>query len=251
MNGLHSIFDAMNRFAGILFLTLVVLFSVSLRAQNSMVVVHGQVFGMNTTTDLLTLFVVSQKNQTGNFGNANGTYQIKVDRSDTILIGSIGYFTEKVCVADSPLVDTLRVDVQLRQLNYYLREVTVLAPRELKRIYEDIEKLGYDPKEDRLSGLADPLSSPITALYEMYSRKAQQERLAKQLGIQKHVIFYNRFVELDELKEFIGAADLYLTPYLNEAQITSGTLAYAFGAGKAVAGLATFWFGIEIFFCQT
>jgi hypothetical protein len=181
MNGLHSIFDAMNRFAGILFLTLVVLFSVSLRAQNSMVVVHGQVFGMNTTTDLLTLFVVSQKNQTGNFGNANGTYQIKVDRSDTILIGSIGYFTEKVCVADSPLVDTIRVDVQLQQLNYYLREVTVLAPRELKRIYEDIEKLGYDPKEDRLSGLADPLSSPITALYEMYSRKAQQERLAKQL----------------------------------------------------------------------
>src|SRR6266446_3094330 len=58
------------------------------------------------------------------------------------------------------------------------------------------------------------------------------ERLAKKIKIQKNVIFYNRFVELEELKEFIGAADLYLTPYLNEAQITSGALAYAFGAGK-------------------
>src|SRR5205807_5033899 len=60
------------------------------------------------------------------------------------------------------------------------------------------------------------------------------ERLATKNKIQKNVIFYNRFVELEELKEFIGAADLYVTPYLNEAQVTSGTLAYTFGAGKAV-----------------
>ena len=64
------------------------------------------------------------------------------------------------------------------------------------------------------------------------------ERLAKKNKVHPHVIFYNRFVELEELKEFIGAADLYVTPYLNEAQITSGTLAYAFGAGKAVSALA-------------
>lgn len=60
------------------------------------------------------------------------------------------------------------------------------------------------------------------------------ERLARNLGIQKNVIFYNRFVDIDELKEFIGAADIYITPYLNEAQITSGTLSYSFGCGKAV-----------------
>ncbi|HEU5070720.1 MAG TPA: glycosyltransferase family 4 protein [Verrucomicrobiae bacterium] len=60
------------------------------------------------------------------------------------------------------------------------------------------------------------------------------ERWAKDLGVQKNVVFFNRFVELDELMRFIGAADIYLTPYLNEAQITSGTLAYAFGAGNAV-----------------
>jgi glycosyltransferase involved in cell wall biosynthesis len=60
------------------------------------------------------------------------------------------------------------------------------------------------------------------------------ERLARDLGIDQNVIFYNRFVELDELTEFIRAADVYVTPYLNPAQITSGTLAYTFGCGKAI-----------------
>ncbi|TFG61442.1 MAG: glycosyltransferase [Spirochaetales bacterium] len=71
------------------------------------------------------------------------------------------------------------------------------------------------------------------------------ERLAKDLGVQKHVVFFNRFVELDELMRFIGAADIYLTPYLTEAQITSGTLAYAFGAGNAVVS-TPYWHATEL-----
>jgi len=71
------------------------------------------------------------------------------------------------------------------------------------------------------------------------------ERLAKKNKVQKNVIFYNRFVELDELKEFIGAADIYITPYLNEEQITSGTLAYTFGAGKAVVS-TPYWHASEL-----
>lgn len=71
------------------------------------------------------------------------------------------------------------------------------------------------------------------------------ERLAKGLHVQKHVIFHDRFVSLEELKEFIGAADIYITPYLNEAQITSGTLSYAFGAGKAVIS-TPYWHAQEL-----
>ena len=71
------------------------------------------------------------------------------------------------------------------------------------------------------------------------------ERLAKKNKVQKNVIFYNRFVELEELKEFIGAADIYITPYLNEAQVTSGTLAYTFGAGKAVVS-TPYWHAAEL-----
>lgn len=71
------------------------------------------------------------------------------------------------------------------------------------------------------------------------------ERLAEDRGVKDHVIFYNRFVSADDLKEFIGATDIYLTPYLNEAQVTSGTLAYVFGAGKAVVS-TPYWHAQEL-----
>src|SRR5216684_3980406 len=71
------------------------------------------------------------------------------------------------------------------------------------------------------------------------------EILAKKNRLEKSVIFYNRFVELETLKEFIGAADFYITPYLNEAQITSGALAYTFGAGKVVIS-TPYWHAAEL-----
>lgn len=71
------------------------------------------------------------------------------------------------------------------------------------------------------------------------------KRLAQELGVQQHVVFFNRFVEIDELMRFIGAADIYLTPYLTETQITSGTLAYAFGAGNAVIS-TPYWHAAEL-----
>lgn len=71
------------------------------------------------------------------------------------------------------------------------------------------------------------------------------ERLAEGLGVKDHVIFHDRFVSLADLAEFIGITDIYLTPYLNEAQITSGTLAYVFGAGKAVVS-TPYWHAQEL-----
>jgi glycosyltransferase involved in cell wall biosynthesis len=71
------------------------------------------------------------------------------------------------------------------------------------------------------------------------------ELLAKKNKIEKNVMFYNQFVDGDSLKEFIGAADLYITPYLNEAQITSGTLAFTFGSGKAVVS-TPYWHAQEL-----
>ena len=71
------------------------------------------------------------------------------------------------------------------------------------------------------------------------------ERMAQDLGIAKNVIFDNRFVALGELTEFIVAADVYVTPYLNPAQSVSGTLAYSFGCGKAVVS-TPYWHAEEL-----
>lgn len=60
------------------------------------------------------------------------------------------------------------------------------------------------------------------------------ESRAQRLGVDDSMIFHNRFVSQGELGEFLSAADIYITPYLKPEQSTSGTLAYAVGAGKAV-----------------
>jgi glycosyltransferase involved in cell wall biosynthesis len=70
-------------------------------------------------------------------------------------------------------------------------------------------------------------------------------RRAKELGVADHIVFHDRFVTDEELPEFIGAADIYITPYPNEAQIISGTLAYALGMGKAVVS-TPYWHAQEL-----
>ncbi len=71
------------------------------------------------------------------------------------------------------------------------------------------------------------------------------QRRVVDLGLEDHVRFRNQFVELKELCEYIGAADAYVTPYLHEQQITSGTLSYAVGAGKAVVS-TPYWHAQEL-----
>lgn len=71
------------------------------------------------------------------------------------------------------------------------------------------------------------------------------EWLARDLGVLDNVRFVNKFVDLPLLKKFIAASDLYLTPYLHEAQITSGTLSYAFGMGSAVVS-TKYWHAAEL-----
>jgi glycosyltransferase involved in cell wall biosynthesis len=75
--------------------------------------------------------------------------------------------------------------------------------------------------------------------------RAYLQALAKEVGVESKVIFHNRFVSPGEMVEFIGAADIYITPYRHEAQVVSGTLAYALGAGKAIIS-TPYWHAIEL-----
>jgi glycosyltransferase involved in cell wall biosynthesis len=69
--------------------------------------------------------------------------------------------------------------------------------------------------------------------------------LAEELGVSSHVIFNNHFVSAEELVEHVGAADIYITPYRQEAQVVSGTLAIALGAGKAIIS-TPYWHAKEL-----
>ena len=86
---------------------------------------------------------------------------------------------------------------------------------------------------------------PHVLRHEGEAYREELWHLARELGVEDHLRMDNRFVELDDLKRYLAAADVYLTPYPNPAQITSGTLAYAVGNGKAVVS-TPYWYAEEL-----
>jgi glycosyltransferase involved in cell wall biosynthesis len=75
--------------------------------------------------------------------------------------------------------------------------------------------------------------------------RLQLQALARKLGVEKNVVFHNRFVSPQEMAALVGSADIYVTPYRYEAQAVSGTLAYALGAGKAIIS-TPYWHAAEL-----
>ncbi len=86
---------------------------------------------------------------------------------------------------------------------------------------------------------------PAVIRKEGESYRFELQRRVRELGIENNVLFYPRFVELKELLEYLGATDIFVTPYLYLQQITSGVLSYAMGAGKAVVS-TPYWHAEEL-----
>lgn len=86
---------------------------------------------------------------------------------------------------------------------------------------------------------------PNIVAHEGEAYRLSLQRRVRELGLEKHVLFHPRFVDLDELLEYIGAADICVTPYLAIEQITSGALAYCMGSGKAVIS-TPYWHAEEL-----
>jgi len=75
--------------------------------------------------------------------------------------------------------------------------------------------------------------------------RLELQALAKKLGVERQVLFVNRFVSPEEMASLVGSADIYITSYCHEAQAVSGTLAYAMGAGKAIIS-TPYWYAAEV-----
>ncbi|MEX2573647.1 MAG: glycosyltransferase family 4 protein [Balneolaceae bacterium] len=89
------------------------------------------------------------------------------------------------------------------------------------------------------------VTHPNVVKHEGENYREDLRELVEKLGLSNHVDFQNRFVSTDELCEYLAASDLYITPYIDEAQITSGTLSYAMGTGKAVIS-TPYWYAEEM-----
>jgi len=89
------------------------------------------------------------------------------------------------------------------------------------------------------------MTHPSVLKHDGESYRFSLQQMVRELGLQNNVIFYNRFVSDEELSNFLCAADVYVTPYLNREQLTSGTLSFAVGTGKAVVS-TPYWAAMEL-----
>lgn len=140
--------------------------------------IRGRVYHAEDPT--FNLLIVNKNTTIGGFGNTDGTFEVLAEKSDTLLVGALGYETEKISMADSAPKSVYQVKVYLRHISVNLKEVRVLPQRDLDSIQKDIRGLGYDERDYMLSGI-DAMQSPLTFLYQQVSRKEVMKRRAYQI----------------------------------------------------------------------
>ena len=138
--------------------------------------ISGYAFnGKDPSQRLDDLMIINIRTSQGTFGLADGRFNLEVLKTDTILVASTGYEFLRFCYGDSIYRLHYSLNVPLTKLNVNLRPVNVFSPRDLQSIYTDIQKLGYNKKDFELSGV-DAFSSPITFLYQEFSRYERLRR---------------------------------------------------------------------------
>ena len=119
--------------------------------------------------------VVNMRTQQGMLADENGVFSINIVPTDTLAFRNIGYELKFIRLKDSVITPGFRLMVQLKKQAYMVREIMIVPQRGLDSISKDIQKLGYDESKYMLQGI-DALQSPVTALYQMFSRRERSRR---------------------------------------------------------------------------
>ncbi len=175
---------------------------------------------------------------------------VMADRAQNLLQTVYGISPDKIDLIPHGVIDMPFMDSNFYKDEFGVEGKTVLLTFGLLSPNKGIEYVieampGILAENPDVVYLVLGATHPNLVAHEGEKYRTRLEDLSRDLGVAEQVIFHNRFVSIDELKEFIGAADIYLTPYLNEAQVTSGTLAYTFGAGKAIIS-TPYWHAQEL-----
>jgi glycosyltransferase involved in cell wall biosynthesis len=146
-------------------------------------------------------------------------------------------------------------DLPLADSNYYKRKLGINGRRTILTFGLLSRNKGIEVMLRALQRIvkADPsilymvlgATHPEELRREGLSYEIELRKMVMDLGLERNVVFHNRFVSDEELFKFLGAADVYVTPYLHREQLTSGTLAFAVGTGKAVVS-TPYWAAQEL-----
>jgi len=120
------------------------------------------------------LIIANARTGIGGFGSPDGSFLIRVFPKDTILITARGYQTFRFCVKDSIIPNNHELHITLKKLSVQLKEVTVYSIKKTTEIREEIKQLGN--RNVNTYQHVNPVSSPITALWERFSKMEKAKR---------------------------------------------------------------------------
>ncbi|MFY9310209.1 MAG: carboxypeptidase-like regulatory domain-containing protein [Bacteroidia bacterium] len=132
------------------------------------VTIYGEAYDKESKLPLPKLMVINKRTNNGTFADSEGKFTITALQSDTLMLSAIGFRVKKISLKDSVAKKQYTILVPLEKLYFTLKEVSVFAPRSLNEIQKDIDKLGV--KRTYSTENIDAISSPITYLYERFSK---------------------------------------------------------------------------------
>jgi hypothetical protein len=144
------------------------------QTSDSLITIYGNVRDENDQP-VANAILINKRTKTGSFGKSDGSFIIQCSRQDTIAITSLGFQTRNVCYADSTTGKAFKLKLYLDTRVYQVAAVEIFAPRDLEQIQEDINQLGYNEEDYMLSGI-NAAQSPITFLYQQFSKKERSKR---------------------------------------------------------------------------
>jgi len=141
----------------------VVGFSQTIRIEGRVRDPHGQ--------GIPNAIIVNNRTKTGSFGNSSGFYSIVCEKTDTLSITALSYYTRQLCMKDSLVKDIYHPTIFLDDRTYMLPVVEFISPRDLEAIEKDLLGLGFDENQFKKGNL----QSPITLLYEQFSKRERSK----------------------------------------------------------------------------
>lgn len=148
--------------------------------QDHQITVKGNVFDPQNKGAIPNLMVVNKRTQQGYFGHNTGYFEIKIQKSDSLIIAATGFKTITISFEDSVNKSDYYVKIAMSKLEVQLKPVEIFSQRDLEEIQKDIESLGYNEEDYKLTGV-DAFSSPITALYQAFSKRERNKRMVAEM----------------------------------------------------------------------
>ena len=192
----------------------------------------------------------AQRRVLGTIVDASSKVIVMAKKGEEILRSVYDVPAEKIEVIPHGIPDTPFVEPEAAKSKLGFGRKAIILTFGLLSPNKGVEVM-IDAMPSILKSRADAIYVVMGATHPNLVRhegEAYRERLmarARAVGVAQHVVFLNRFVDQSTLLDFIAMCDVYTTPYLNEAQMTSGTLAFSFGMGHAVVS-TPYWHAQEL-----